>query len=90
VAAAAGFASYRPSPIESGSKRERYLPRRLAQVFGVSGAPNAGGTHGSANVASAFVMRHHDSERLARYPSTDIRGIEATYIVATLVAVASR
>jgi hypothetical protein len=29
-----------------------------------AGAPNAGGTHGSANVASAFVMRHHDSDWL--------------------------
>jgi hypothetical protein len=35
-------------------------------------------------------MRHHDSDRLARYPSTGIRGIEATYIVATFLAVASR
>jgi hypothetical protein len=31
-------------------------------------------------------MRHHDSDRLARYPSTDMRGIEATYLVATFLA----
>jgi hypothetical protein len=64
--------------IGSGTKREVHSSSASTGLWCQQARADACGTHGSAIVASAFVMRHHDSDRLARYPSTDIRGIEAT------------